>query len=426
LIHSRIRRWTKGGALALSVLVTAASGGCRQGPWTLWDAYTSHFIDQQGRVIEHSAGERTTSEGQSYGLFFSLANNDRTRFDRILSWTRDNMAAGDLGKHLPGWVWGKAPDGQWKLLDTNSAADSDCWIAYDLLEAGRLWDNASYSSQGRQMLALIAKQEVADLPGFGSMLMPGPTQLWLHNNAWTLNPSYVPLFLFQRFAEVDPAGPWGAIVMNIPRFLRQSAIHGFAMDWVQYVPGDGFYPAPPPGASQPAAPNSAKTAKSPAESPAATSQKAEDAKAAAAAAEAKAPMGSYDAIRVYLWAGMIDGSGHTRADVFSAVPGMGALFSTTGRSAPPEKVSPQGIPGDADGPVGFSAAVLPYLRAQPALAHASAQQRVRISAQLNPASGLYGAQPVYYDQNLVLFAMGYLDGRFHFGPRGELKVEWTR
>jgi endoglucanase len=408
------------------VLVTTATGGCRERSWTLWDAYTSHFIDDQGRVIEHSAGDRTTSEGQSYGMFFSLAANDRPRFDRILTWTRDNMASGDLGKQLPGWVWGKAPDGQWKLLDVNPAADSDCWIAYDLLEAGRLWNNPAYTSQGRQMLALIAKIEVADLPGFGSMLMPGPTQLWLHNNAWTLNPSYVPLFLFQRFAEVDPSGPWGAIVMNIPRFLRQSAIHGYAMDWVQYVPGDGFYPAPPPGAAQPQPADSSTTAKSPSLNAAAGPQKAEDPKAAVAATEAKAPMGSYDAIRVYLWAGMIDGSGHARADILSAVPGMGALLSNSGRTAPPEKISPQGIPGEGDGPVGFSAAVLPYLWAQPALAHAGAQQKVRISAQLNPASGLYGAQPVYYDQNLLLFAKGYLDGRFHFGPRGEMKVEWTR
>jgi len=408
------------------VLVTTATGGCRERSWSLWDAYTSHFIDDQGRVIEHSAGDRTTSEGQSYGMFFSLAANDRPRFDRILTWTGDNMASGDLGKQLPGWVWGKAPDGQWKLLDVNPAADSDCWIAYDLLEAGRLWNNPAYTSQGRQMLALIAKTEVADLPGFGSMLMPGPTQLWLHNNAWTLNPSYVPLFLFQRFAEVDPAGPWGAIVMNIPRFLRQSAIHGYAMDWVQYVPGDGFYPAPPPGAAQPQPADALTAAKSPSLKAAAGPQKAEDPKAAAAATEAKAPMGSYDAIRVYLWAGMIDGSGHARADILSAVPGMGVLLSNSGRTAPPEKISPQGIPGEGDGPVGFSAAVLPYLWAQPALAHAAARQKVRISAQLNPASGLYGAQPVYYDQNLLLFAKGYLDGRFHFGPRGEMKVEWTR
>jgi endoglucanase len=404
----------KRGLLLLSVFLITASGGCRQGPWTLWDAYAGHFINGDGRVIERSVNDRTTSEGQSYALFFALADNDRARFDKILAWTQDNLAASDLGKRLPGWQWGKAPDGQWKLLDPNPASDADCWIAYSLIEAGRLWKNPSYSQLGRQMLDLIAKQEVADLPGFGSMLMPGTTSLWVHNNVWSLNPSYLPLFQFQRFADVDPAGPWGAIAMNIPRLLRLSAKHGFAMDWVDYVPNDGFYPAPPPGSTPPKPPEKPTLPVSAAQTPQPPPP------------DAKPPMGSYDAIRVYLWAGMIDGAGITRKQMLDAIPGMGAYLAGSDHLAPPEKVSAQGIPEPQDGPVGFSAAILPYAYAQPDLARVGAQLRVRMSEQRNPDTGLYGKQPVYYDQNLVLFAIGYLDNRFRFGPRGELKVEWTR
>jgi endoglucanase len=87
---------------------------------------------------------------------------------------------------------------------------------------------------------------------------------------------------------------------------------------------------------------------------------------------------------------------------------------------------PSQNPYETPGPVGFSAALLPDLWAVPDLARAAAQQRIRMSAQLNPANGLYGKDPAYYDQDLVLFATGYLDGRFRFGTHGELKVEWTR
>lgn len=414
---SLIRRWLKRALLALFLCAAVATGGCRQGPWSLWDAYSGHFLNADGRVVDFSANDHTTSEGQSYGMFFALVDNDRAHFDKLLAWTQNNMAQGDLGKHLPGWLWGKTPDGQWKLLDTNSAGDSDCWIAYDLIEAGRLWKNDSYSQTGRQMLALIAKQEVADLPGFGSMLMPGPTALWQHNNRWTLNPSYVPLFLFQRFEQVDASGPWGAIEMNIPRFLRQSARHGFAMDWVDYVPGDGFYPAPPPGAQAPAPDDQNKT------KPADPATKAAP---QAPAPEPKPPLGSYDAIRVYLWAGMLNPEDPVRADLLSSLAGMGAYLASDDHQAPPEKVDANGLPEPEDGPVGFSAAVLPYLWGNADLARVAARQRVRISARLDQSTGLYGKNPVYYDQNLVLFAMGYLDGRFKFGPRGELKVEWTR
>jgi len=377
--------------LILILLLCSVSGGCRQGPWALWNAYAERFIDPQGRVIDPRGGNRTTSEGQSYALFFALADNDRTHFDRVLAWTQTNLANGNMGTHLPGWLWGKAPDGQWKILDPLPASDSDCWIAYSLIEAGRLWHNPGYTALGRQMMGLIAKQEVAELPGFGSMLMPGPTTQWVHNQAWTVNPSYLPLFLFERLQQEDPAGPWGAIAMNIPNMLRQSARHGFAMDWVDYVPSDGFYPSAKPT--------------QPGEKPGMAG-------------------GSYDAIRVYLWAGMLDGSGHSRTDLVGPLSGMATYLAT--HDAPPEVVNADGIPAEHAGPVGFSAAVLPYLRALPDMNKTSAQQRVRMSEQLDSSTGLYGKDPAYYDQNLVLFATGFLNSRFRFGAHGELSVEWTR
>ena len=379
--------------LILGLLLCAASGGCKQGPWSLWNAYAERFIDTQGRVIDPQGGSRTTSEGQAYALFFALTDNDRPHFERVLAWTQTNLSGGNMGTHLPGWLWGKAQDGQWKLLDPLPAADADCWIAYSLLEAGRLWHNAAYTRLGHQMLAMIAKQEVAELPGFGSMLMPGPTAQWVHNGAWMVNPSYVPLFLFERFQQEDPAGPWGAIAMNIPSMLRQSVRHGFAMDWADYVPSDGFYPAAGPQALHPGTTQSA-------------------------------PFGSYDAIRVYLWAGMLNDGGHTRTDMVGSISGMASYLAS--HDAPPEKVNADGIPMEHDGPVGFSAALLPYLKALPDMGKTSAQQRVRMGEQLDPATGLYGKDPAYYDQNLVLFATGFLNSRFRFGAHGELNVEWTR
>lgn len=377
----------------LALLFSATSGGCKQGPWALWNAYADKFIDPQGRVIDPQGGGRTTSEGQSYALFFALVNNDRPRFDKVLGWTQANLATNSMATHLPAWLWGKTKDGQWKTLDPNPASDADCWIAYSLLEAGRLWKEPAYGRLGRQMLAMIAKHEVAELPGFGMMLMPGPTPLWVHKGAYMVNPSYVPLFQFDRFQQIDPAGPWGGIAMNIPRLLRQSSRRGFAMDWSDYTANDGFIPAAGPLALQPGH-------------------------------NAAQPLGSYDAIRVYLWAGMQDGGGRTRSDMVSTLSGMASYLGE--HDAPPEKVNADGVPMPQDGPVGFSAAVLPYLKAFPEMNKPIAQQRVRIGSQLDASTGLYGKDPAYYDQNLVLFATGFVDGRFRFGAHGELNVEWTR
>jgi endo-1,4-beta-D-glucanase Y len=372
------------------LLALCPTGGCKQGAWSLWDAYQAHFIDGQGRVIDHTGGDRTTSEGQAYAMFFALADNDRPQFDKLLGWTQANMGSNDLNTHLPSWLWGKDKDGAWKALDAHSAADADVWMAYDLLEAGRLWNVPAYTDTGRAMLGMIAKTEVMDLPGFGLMLMPGPVG-WQHDQTWTLNPSYLPVFLFERFAKLDPSGPWQQIALNVPRLLEASARHGFAMDWVNYIPGDGFYPSPGM----------------------ATGNKDSDVAG-----------GSYDAIRVYLWAGMMDPGGMVRPQVLSAVPGMSGYLAT--HDAPPEHVSDQGVPQPQDGPVGFSAALLPYLRAFPDQSKISGLQTVRMTKMRDAASGLYGKDMTYFDQNLALFSTGFLDGRFRFGAGGELNVEWKR
>jgi endoglucanase len=382
-------------AALLCLPLLAVNAGCRPSPWGLWNSYTAHFLDEQGRVIDPRISDRTTSEGEAYAMFFALVDNDREDFDHLLRWTQANLAHGDLQTHLPGWLWGKNTSGAWTLLDENSASDADLWMAYSLVEAGRLWKHPAYDQLGRRMLDQIARREVAELPGFGAMLLPAPAGYEHERSAtlktWTLNPSYLPLFLFERLAVVDPAGPWQKIALNIPRFLRMSAVHGYAMDWVEYVPGDGFYPAPqtPPVDGKPGTP----------------------------------VWGSYDAIRVYLWAGLIDSANTRRAEVLGAVPGMSIYLAN--HDAPPEKISDSGIPIEQYGPVGFSAAVLPYLRAYPGREKVSMAQMIRLSAEKNQETGLYGKDQAYYDQNLALFASGFLEGKYRFGQGGELKVEWT-
>jgi endo-1,4-beta-D-glucanase Y len=390
--------------LAILPFLVAASGGCKPAvqTWPIWEKYAARFISPEGRVIDPMRDSITTSEGQSYALFFALVSNDRARFDLLLKWTQDNLAAGSLNAHLPGWMWGKTKEGRWGMLDKGQAADSDCWIAYSLIEAGRLWQNDHYSQIGRAMMKRIAEDEVEDIPGFGPLLMPGPSENFIHIQAYagqthteqiyTLNPSYMPHFLIARFAAIDPTGPWSAVAANIPRFLKQSARGGYAMDWVTYTPGTGFKPASGPAPPDPTKP-------------------------------APPAFGSYDAIRVYLWAGMENPAGTARSDLLAAVSGMAGYLANHG--APPEKVSDEGIPILQDGPVGFSAAMLPYLRALPQLSKSAMQQKQRIDAQLDPATGLYGKDPAYYDQNLILFASGFDQKKFTFSPDGELKVQWT-
>ena len=387
------------GFLARSLGVLGLTGGLfagqlsAQGPpdhARLWQAYADRFISADGRVVDPQVGDRTTSEGQSYALFFALVNNDRARFDKLVSWTESNLAAGDLGRNLPAWSWGRNKDGTWGVLDPNSASDSDLWIAYDLIEAGRLWTDLHYATLGRKVAAGIAHREIVNLPGFGPAMLPGAVGFRLQRS-FVLNASYTPLFLLTRMAAADPAGPWSNVAMEVPALIERSARNGFAMDWVCYTPGEGFAPCQANGRKSPE------------------------------------PVGSYDAIRVYLWTGMLPASSSAKARMLKALPGMNLYMQQ--HSAPPENVNSDGVPMNQPGPVGFSAALLPYLSSLSNDASV-AQQLVRIKSQLDEKSNLYGAGygtgPTYYDQNLVLFGSGWMEKRFQFGSSGELLVRWSR
>jgi len=105
--------------------------------WPEWEHFKSIYISPDGRVIDGSTDQMiTTSEGQAYGLFFALVANDKQTFSNILEWTENNLSNHDLAKNLP--VWSTGIDKNSKklmVLDSNSAADADLWIAYVLGEA---------------------------------------------------------------------------------------------------------------------------------------------------------------------------------------------------------------------------------------------------------------------------------------------------
>ena len=378
---------------ALGLLLAGAPvASPAQQPWPLWRAYKQSFIDGQGRVIDHSAHDRATSEGQSYALFFALVDNDRETFDKLLTWTTVNMAHGDLTLRLPAWLWGQASTGEWRVLDQNSASDADLWIAYTLLEAGKLWHEPRYAKLGRLLAARIAHDEVVEIRGFGMALLPGSRGFQVNSDSYLLNPSYLPPQLITALDEELPQGPWGALLASMPKLLGPQGGNGFAMDWLLAGPSAG---AAGLRASGP---------------PAAGSAGHQEHDAA----------GSYDAIRVYLWLGIADPETPGLKALLAQMSGM-AQYMRTGIT-PPLAVDPQGRVVRTDAPVGFSAAVMPYLLALGMKDQAEAQDD-RMEVAKEPG-GLYGTQKDYYDQNLALFSTGWSEKRYRFERDGRLRLKW--
>ena len=367
-------------ALALACSAAAsAPPECAAALWPHWSRYVQAFVSGDGRVIDRTAHDRTTSEGQAYALFFAVVANDPALFGRILRWTEENLARGDLTHRLPAWAWGRRSDGSWGILDANSASDADLWLAYALLEAGRLWSERRYDALARSVLSNVAAREVANLPALGPTLLPGASGFTVEDgHAWRLNPSYVPLQVLRRVASAQPDGPWRKVLASSIRMVRESAPRGVVPDWVLYS-RRGFSADP-----------------------------------------VKGRVGSYDAIRVYLWLGMLPRGDPARRDLEPATGGPLRLLAE--RGALPEEIDAGSLRGKGEAPVGFYAALLPLAASRdPAT---GARLETRLSAALK--DGLYGSPPAYYDQSLNLFGRGFIEGRFGFAADGRLVPAWEK
>ncbi|PTA89948.1 cellulase [Kluyvera sp. Nf5] len=356
-------RWMVMAALMLAA--AQASAACN---WPAWERFKQDYISDGGRVIDPSdARQITTSEGQSYALFFALAANDRDTFKTVLNWTQNNLAEGDLSARLPAWLWGRKNETEWTVLDTNSASDADIWIAWSLLEAGRLWNMPDYTGIGKALLSRIAKEEVTTVPGLGSMLLPGKIG-FADNDTWRFNPGYLPPQLAQYFTRYG--APWTTLRETNLRLIMESAPKGFSPDWVSYQKNKGW-------------------------------QLTAD----------KPVIGGYDAIRVYAWVGMMHDSDPQKARMLARLKPMETMTAKQG--VPPERVNVATGKVQGNGPVGFSAALLPFLQDR----DAQAAQRQRVADR-------FPGKDAYYSYVLTLFGQGWDEHRFRFTPRGELQPDW--
>lgn len=350
--------------------------------WDAWRRFDQRFLGAGDRVIDPASSDsRTTSEGQAYALFFCLVANDQARFEQILRWTEDHLCQGDLILRLPAWLWAQRPDGSFGVQDDNSAADADLWIAYVLAEAGRLWGVRRYLALAAALRARILDQETLALAPWGRILMPGRTG-FAAPGQWRLNPSYAPLFLLRRCATLTGDAVWQEMLHSQSKLLHLCADQGWAPDWVVLqVSGD------------------------------AVSVRRD-------ADHRDDRVGSYDAIRIYLWLALDAADDLQRRELLARYRQTISWLDT--HDAPPERIDvTNGKLMDAAAdhpPIGFFAVMEAFCLAQGASNPAQRMHAARVAA----GDDL----PGYYDQALTLFATGWIDGRFAFGADGRLEVPW--
>ncbi len=339
--------------------------------WPLWQHFQQRFIANSGRVIDpYENLDVTTSEGQSYAMFFALVNNQPALFERLVTWTETHLSNGDLANNLPAWRWGKDKRGAEKILDANSASDSDLWILYTLFEAGRLWNKPEYYRLAHQLANTILQNEVVFVDDVGHFLLPAATG-FVNDNQIKLNPSYVPMQLMDYFATYLSDTRWHSLQQTSLLLTMQSAPRGFAPDWISLNVNNKRFNSP--------------------------------------------TVGSYNAIRVYLWAGMLAKESQ-HWSMFKPHFAKSVLFIDKIQGVP-ESIDTQLLAYNNLGNIGFDISFLPLI---------SRLNYPQLSQTINDkiANSDLLTSDSYYQTVLSLFGLGWMEKRFAFSASGQLKVSW--
>lgn len=175
-----------------------------------WEKYKLEFINNDGRVIDYSQGDVTTSEGQSYALLRAVWIDDKPTFDLAWKWTKENLKR--TNDSLFVWRWGKREDGKYGFLSgggDNSASDADSDIALALIFASRKWSDKGYEDEAKKILSDFWKVET-DLVLKKRYVVAGS---WAKEaDIVTINPSYFSPYAWRIFHDVDKDRDWLSLI----------------------------------------------------------------------------------------------------------------------------------------------------------------------------------------------------------------------
>lgn len=201
-----------------------------------WIKYKDRFIQSDGRVIDHSANQVTTSEGQSYAMLRAAWLGDQASFNTVWSWTQKHLKREDK---LFAWKWGQRSDGVWGILDKAAATDADQDIAYALLIGADKWKRKELRDDAVAILHDIWSKELVQIGGrryvTASDSAPGEKEP-------KLNPSYFSPYEYREFARVDPQHDWAELIDTSYDVLQKSSqMHVLKIppDWCNIRKTDG-------------------------------------------------------------------------------------------------------------------------------------------------------------------------------------------
>ncbi|HEX8924026.1 MAG TPA: glycosyl hydrolase family 8 [Patescibacteria group bacterium] len=226
-------------------------------PYTLltssWEKYKKEYIGVDGRVIDKSQNNVTTSEGQSYAMLRAVFIDDKSSFDLAWKWTKENMKRPN--DNLFGWRWGQRADKSYGFMENggdNSASDADSDIALSLILAKRRWGDSKYEDAAKVILTDLWNTETDQANGKRYLIAGN----WAKSQSeLIINPSYWSPYAWRIFAKVDDKNDWNSLIGPAYDLLNQSGKVnlagkngvGLPPDWIAIERNSGNLQVPSTG-----------------------------------------------------------------------------------------------------------------------------------------------------------------------------------
>ncbi|MCX7375071.1 MAG: glycosyl hydrolase family 8, partial [Alphaproteobacteria bacterium] len=193
-----------------------------------WGQFRSRFMAPDGRIIDTGNRNISHSEGQGWGMLMALAADDRASFERIWAWTRRTL---DRPRDALS-AWRFRPQAANPVEDMNNATDGDLFLAWALLEAGRIWGATEHTESGQAIGRDILRLLVRPAGGM-ALLLPGARGFERRDHV-IVNPSYYCFPALRVLAAGVPDPAWlrvagdGLSLLRAARFGRW----GLPPDWL--------------------------------------------------------------------------------------------------------------------------------------------------------------------------------------------------
>ncbi len=205
-----------------------------------WSAYKARFVERDGRVIDTGNHNISHTESQGTGMLFALFANDQASFDHIWQWTADHLQRAD---GLFAWKWD--PRKPFGPADENNATDGDLMLAWALLMAGNLWDEASYIAAADTIVEAI-ETKIVEKYADRLILRPGIHGFDDVPGERVLNLSYCVFPALQEIAAHTKSDIWLDIYRDCLVFVKHAGFGDLALpiDWISFDRGGAVSPAP--------------------------------------------------------------------------------------------------------------------------------------------------------------------------------------